>query len=174
MFMRAAAVSATHICLTTSRSRRMSGTRVARRHHGIHYPKTTGGLVLFAAAVLRPLSESNRGTTVYDVPLWLREQDVDLRGACYVSADNDAVLLSVVELRGPPDLCGYNSERLLQVLEALATGTPWPAVPVYRAPGDGAAVLLDGAHRLAVAKAIGLAAIPCLLLTREEAELCYR
>lgn len=98
---------------------------------------------------------------------------MDLRGARYISADADAVLLSLAELRGPPDSRGYNPERLRHVLEALATRTPWPAVPVYREPGNGAALLLDGAHRLAVARAMGLLAIPCLLLTRMEAELCY-
>lgn len=103
----------------------------------------------------------------------MREQDVDLGGACYVSADADAVLLPVAALRGPSASRTYNPERLRNVLEALATGTPWPAVPVLREPGNGAAVLLDGAHRLAVARAIGLPAIPCLVLTRKEAELCY-
>jgi hypothetical protein len=112
------------------------------------------------------------GTAVRDVPRWLREQDVDPGAACYVSADADAVLLPVAALRGPPDSRGYNPERLRDVLEALTTGTPWPAVPVLREPGNGA-VLLDGAHRLAVARAIGLPAIPCLVLTRKEAELCY-
>lgn len=114
-------------------------------------------------------------TAVYDVPAWLSGLSVDLRDARYVSATANAVSIPVAELRGPPDSRGYDPERLHRALLAFAAGTPWDAVPVYREPGERVAVALDGAHRLAVAKAIGLKAIPCRLLTRDEAEggYCY-
>jgi hypothetical protein len=43
-------------------------------------------------------------------------------------------------------------------------------VPVYREPGSPVAVVLGGAHRLAVAVALGYDTVPCELLSRDEAE----
>ena len=80
------------------------------------------------------------------------------RGA-YRCDDATAVLLRVEHIRAPIvglGRRGYVVERLRAVLRAIASNAPLPSVPVCCEPDTTQAVLLDGAHRLAVSIAFGV------------------
>jgi len=77
------------------------------------------------------------------------------------------------ELRWPRSRA-LDPARLRRILGAIASRTPLPAVPVYREPNTATAVVLDGAHRLAIALALGYSSVPCKLLSLQEAASAYR
>jgi ParB-like chromosome segregation protein Spo0J len=47
------------------------------------------------------------------------------------------------------------------------------AVPIYREEGSAQAVILDGAHRHAIAIKLGCSTLPCRYVTIDEAKLRY-
>src|SRR6185437_8794275 len=87
----------------------------------------------------------------------------------YRCADPKAVPIPVSELHWPRGR-GLDPARLRRVLGIIARREPLAPVPVYREPGSPVAVVLDGAHRLAVSIALGYDTVPCELLSRDEAE----
>ncbi len=118
---------------------------------------------------------------IYSVPdALLAEVGLQPLGAtapCYRCDDVGAVLVPIAELRGPvihPGRRGLVVDRLRSVLQAIVSGSPLPAVPVYREPGAAHATVLDGAHGYAISLALGFASIPCLLVSRDDAELVYQ
>ncbi|MGB6452252.1 MAG: hypothetical protein WBE92_15990 [Steroidobacteraceae bacterium] len=83
----------------------------------------------------------------------------------------NAELVPVVELRVPAAR-GLDPERLRSLLLGVAACDALPAVPVYRAPE--AVVVLNGMHRVAVARAVGFTHVPCLAVDLDEARHFYR
>jgi len=66
-----------------------------------------------------------------------------------------------------------NEEALRDLLSGIRDGKALPPILVFRKPGAELARLVDGTHRWRVAAALGFSMIPCLLLTRDEAD-AYR
>jgi hypothetical protein len=83
----------------------------------------------------------------------------------------------LAELRGPsiaPGRRGLRADRLRSILSAIAAGTPMEsAVPIFREEGSAQAVILNGAHRHAIAVKLGCSTLPCRFVTLDEAELLY-
>jgi ParB-like chromosome segregation protein Spo0J len=79
-------------------------------------------------------------------------------------------LVPVAELRTPASR-GLDAERLRNLLRGIAAGVALPAVPVFREPD--AVVVLNGMHRLAIARAAGFTHIPCLTVSLDEARDFY-
>jgi ParB-like chromosome segregation protein Spo0J len=67
-----------------------------------------------------------------------------------------------------------NEDALRSLLCAVRHRAPLPPVVVFREPGAATTMLLDGLHRWKVSAALGVNMIPCMLTTREDAELLYR
>jgi len=59
------------------------------------------------------------------------------------------------------------------LLGEIRDNRPIDAVPIFREPGMARATLFDGMHRWRVSRALGLPLIPCLYLSRFEAESGY-
>lgn len=85
--------------------------------------------------------------------------------------DAEVELVPVTALRVPATR-GLDAERLRRLLSGIAAGNPLPAVPVFREPD--AVVVLDGTHRVAVARAAAFTHVPCLALDLDEARDGYR
>lgn len=80
-------------------------------------------------------------------------------------------LVPVAALRVPATR-GLDPERLRRLLSGVAAGDPLPAVPVFREAD--AVVVLDGMHRVAVARAAAFTHLPCLALDEDKARDGYR
>jgi hypothetical protein len=80
-------------------------------------------------------------------------------------------LVPVAELRTPATR-GLDAERLRSLLRGIAAGAALPAVPVFREPD--AVVVLNGMHRVAIARVAGFSHIPCLAVSLDEARDFYR
>lgn len=97
--------------------------------------------------------------------------------ASYRCDDPAAVLVPLGELIPPilgPDRRGLTPSRLRRILEAIATGQSLDAIPVYREDGAKCATILGGTHRYFASEKCGFSSIPCMELSREDAELLYR
>jgi len=95
------------------------------------------------------------------------------RAPPYRCQEPDAAAIPLSELRWPHNRA-LDPARLRRILGAIASRTPLPAVPVYREPNAATAVVLDGAHRLAIALALGYSSVPCKLLSLQESKDGYR
>lgn len=77
---------------------------------------------------------------------------------------------AVAELRVPATR-GLDAHRPRRLLSGIATGDALPAVPVFREPD--AVVVLDGKHRVTIARA-AFTHVPCVALDEDEAKDGYR
>jgi hypothetical protein len=114
----------------------------------------------------------NPETAVYDVPDQLLSKFGFRRGAhsdpnVFICTDPHAIAILMSELRWPISRA-LDPQRLEYALRCFRDGIPQAAVPVYCPEGTRRAVVLDGAHRLAVASALGLPAVPCVKHERED------
>jgi ParB-like chromosome segregation protein Spo0J len=74
-------------------------------------------------------------------------------------------------------LAEYGQRRrgaIRDLLRGIRDDVPIQPVVVFREPGAGTAMLLDGLHRLRLSQALGFVAIPTTQPSREDAELRYR
>ena len=85
--------------------------------------------------------------------------------------DPGVELVPLVALRVPLGR-GLDPQRLRWPLGRIAAGHALPAVPVFRELD--ALVVLDGMHRVAVARALGFTHLPCLAVDEDEARDFYR
>ncbi len=86
--------------------------------------------------------------------------------------DAGSVPLPLADLRWPAGRA-FDPDRLRRLLHGIASGSDLPAVPVYREAGATIATVLDGAHRLPIIRALGGESAPCVLVSRDEAEILY-
>jgi excisionase family DNA binding protein len=120
---------------------------------------------------------NRRPLTLDDVPDELLAECGLRRGgmtaSSYRCTDPAAVLVPVAEITGPMQR-KLNEDALRSLLRAVRDRVPLPPVVVFREPGAATTMLLDGLHRWKVSTALGFNMIPCMLTTREDAELLYR
>jgi len=117
---------------------------------------------------------------VYEVPdALLREAGLGAGSGIVIRCDMPGcVHVPLTALRGPviaPGKSGLKLARLRRILSAIADDAPMAtAVPIFREEGAAQAVILDGAHRYAVALKLGCATLPCIYVSREDAVLGFR
>lgn len=87
--------------------------------------------------------------------------------ACPACSDPSAVATAISSLTVPDRW--LDELGMTDIVEALAAGKPLPPVQAYRALDSPTAELLDGYHRLAVARAAGFQAVPVVYVQREDA-----
>ncbi len=93
--------------------------------------------------------------------------------ASYPCTDPSATLLPLTELIVPVGR-RLNAEAVRDLLAVLRDGAALDPVAVFREPGEAQASLLDGLHRWHVSQALGFPSIPCIFLSREDAEVGFR
>lgn len=93
-------------------------------------------------------------------------------GKSYRCTDREAVLISTVEVHGPPRRM-LNRDRLAKILQGFRDGDSIPAVDVFHESEmePRGYRLLNGMHRWRAAQAVGYVAMPCRLVEREWAEV---
>jgi hypothetical protein len=117
---------------------------------------------------------------VYEVPdALLMEAGLGVGSGIVIRCDEPGcVHVPLAELRGPiiaPGKRGLKLDRLRRILLAIADDTAMTkAVRIYREDGAAQAVVLNGAHRYAVAIKLGCATLPCIYVSREDAVAEFR
>jgi hypothetical protein len=114
-----------------------------------------------------------RALTLSDVPDSLLAEYGFHRGGApamsYTCSEPAAVLVPIGEVSGP-DGRKLNEEWVRSLLRGIRDGAELPPIVVVRHPGAPRAQLVNGAHRLHVSAALRFPMIPCLHLSRDEAD----
>jgi len=115
-----------------------------------------------------------RALTLDDVPDHLLAEYGFRRGAAvavsYRCIDKEAVLIRTSDVYAKRPDRKLNEEAIRDLLSGIRDKEALPPIIVYRKAAAELARLVDGTHRLRVAVALGFSMIPCLLLTRDEAD----
>jgi hypothetical protein len=89
----------------------------------------------------------------------------------YRCSDPGAVLIPIPQVLAPQHRM-MNLDAVRSLLSGISSGANIPAVVVVREiPGQ--VTLLDGLHRYMVSSQLGFRSIPCLIISEDDASVCY-
>jgi hypothetical protein len=112
--------------------------------------------------------------TLHDVPDHLLAEYGFRRGVrvavSYRCIDKEAVLIRTSDVYAKRPDRKLNEDAIRDLLSGFRGEVALPPILVYRKRGAAAALLINGMHRCRVSGAFGYPMIPCLLLTRDEAD----
>jgi hypothetical protein len=89
----------------------------------------------------------------------------------YSCAEPTAVLLPTNKVIGPTRR-KLNHDTLVNILNGFRYRHSIPPVEVFHEPATDELILLDGMHRWRASLAYGFAELPCLMMSRDWADVC--